>query len=121
MQKIAAAAFALCAIAAGQAWAQANPAADYPSKTIRFVVPFTTGGPNDIFARMVGQKLSERWGQQITVDNRAGANGMVGADNVAKSAPDGYTWLLANAGVFVLNPVLYSKLPYDAEKDFTPV
>src|SRR5688572_15303942 len=97
MRKIAATAFALCAIASGSAWSQADPAANYPNKTIRFVVPFTTGGPNDIFARLIGQRLAERWGQQIAVDNRAGANGMVGADNVAKSPPDGYTWLLANA------------------------
>ena len=111
---------AVLAIAsAGSALGQG--ADNYPNKPIRFIVPFTPGGPNDILARLVGQKLSERWSQQVAVDNRGGANGIIGADAAAKSPPDGYTLFLGNAGVLTTNPALYPKLPYDAERDFAPV
>ncbi|MCW5602945.1 MAG: tripartite tricarboxylate transporter substrate binding protein [Burkholderiales bacterium] len=102
--------------------AVAQVAADtYPGRQIRFVLPFVAGGPTDVLARTVAQKLSENWQQPVVVDNRAGAGGTIGADFVAKSAPDGYTLLFATAGVIAVNPGLYSKLPYDTVKDFAPV
>src|SRR5688572_10195025 len=93
----------------------------YPNKPVRIVVPYTPGGPADVLVRGLGQKLSEKWGQQIVVENKPGANEIVAAEAVAKSAPDGYTFLLASDAVFSLNSALYSKLPYDAVKDFVPV
>jgi tripartite-type tricarboxylate transporter receptor subunit TctC len=93
----------------------------WPSKPVRIVVPYTAGGPADVLVRGLGQKLSEKWGQQIVVENRPGANEIIAAEAVAKSAPDGYTFLLASDAVFTLNSSLYSKLPYDPVKDFTPV
>jgi tripartite-type tricarboxylate transporter receptor subunit TctC len=93
----------------------------YPNKPVRIVVPYTPGGPADVLVRGLGQKLSEKWGQQIVVENKPGANEIVAAEAVAKSAPDGYTFLLASDAVFTLNSSLYSKLPYDAVKDFVPV
>jgi tripartite-type tricarboxylate transporter receptor subunit TctC len=93
----------------------------YPSKPIRVVVPYTAGGPADLLVRGMGQKLGEAWGQQIIVENKPGANEMIAAQEVAKSAPDGYSYLLASDAVFALNAYLYSKLPYDPVKDFVPV
>ena len=93
----------------------------YPSKPVRIVVPYTAGGPADVLVRGLGQKLTEKWGQQVVVDNRPGANEIVAAEAVAKSAPDGYTFLVASDAVYTLNGSLYSKLPYDPVKDFTPV
>jgi tripartite-type tricarboxylate transporter receptor subunit TctC len=84
-------------------------------------VPYTAGGPADVLVRGLGQKLTEKWGQQVVVDNRPGANEIVAAELVAKSPPDGYTLLLASDAVYTLNQYLYSKLPYDPVKDFTPV
>jgi tripartite-type tricarboxylate transporter receptor subunit TctC len=95
-------------------------AQDYPRKPVRMVIPYPPGGPTDILGRVVAQKLSERLGQQVVIENKPGASGMIGADLVAKSAPDGYT-LLANASIHVINPSLYAKLRYDAIKDFAPV
>ena len=92
----------------------------YPAKPIRFVVPFTPGAINDYLARSLGQKLSESFGQQVIVDNRPGAGTIIGTDIVAKSAPDGYTMLLASTA-FAINARLYSKLPFDVERDFAPV
>jgi tripartite-type tricarboxylate transporter receptor subunit TctC len=95
--------------------------AQYPSRPIRLVVPFVAGGSTDIVARVVGQKLAEQWGRQVVVDNRAGANGVIGMDIVARAAPDGYTLVLgyiANLGTAsALNP----KLPYDPVKDYAPI
>jgi len=88
---------------------------------VRFVVGFTPGGPSDILARALGQKLAERWGQQVVVENRPGAGGNVAAEAVAKSAPDGYTWLLGNNSILATNHALYRRLPYDPLKDFAPV
>ena len=105
--------FALAALAA-----QAQP---YPTKPIRMVVPYTAGGPADLLVRALGQKLTEAWGQQVIVENKPGANEIIAAQEVAKSAPDGYNWLLASDAVYSLNPYLYSKLPYDPAKDFIPV
>jgi tripartite-type tricarboxylate transporter receptor subunit TctC len=93
----------------------------YPAKTVRIVVPYTPGGPADLLARGLAQKLGEEWGQPVIVDNRPGANEIIAAELVAKAPPDGYTLLLASDAVFSLNTYLYSKLPYDAVKNFTPV
>lgn len=93
----------------------------YPHKTIRFIVPYVAGGAGDIFARTVGQKLYEAMGQTVLIDNRPGANGIIGTDLLAKSPPDGYTIVMGNSAPFVLNPALYSKLPYDPVRDFAPV
>ena len=93
----------------------------FPEKPVRFVIGFTPGGPSDILARAVGQKLAERWGQQVVVENRPGAGGNLAAEAVAKSAADGYTWLLGNNSILATNHALYRKLPYDPVKDFAPV
>ena len=93
----------------------------YPSKPVRVVVPYTAGGPADLLVRGLGQKLTDSWGQQIIVENKPGANEIIAAQDVAKSPPDGYNYLLASDAVFALNPYLYSKLPYDPVKDFAPV
>ncbi len=106
---------ALCAAAAG-ACAQA-----YPSKPIRMVVGFPPGGGNDIIARMVGAKMQETWGEPVLIDNKPGANSIIAAEYVAKSAPDGYTLLVNATGGMSVNPVLYAKLPYDPLKDFVPI
>ncbi len=92
----------------------------FPNKPVRFIVPFPPGGPVDTTARIVAQKLSEQWGQQVLVDNRAGAGGIVGADIAAKSPPDGYTVFVCSIHHAVL-PSLKPKLPYDIEKDFVPL
>ena len=99
-----------------------NPASaqNYPVKTVRIVVPLAAGGPGDVLARAVGQKLSEITGQPVVVDNRPGANTNVGNEFVAKAPPDGYT-LLATASTLTINPALYPKLPYDAIRDFAPI
>jgi len=95
-------------------------AQSYPSKPIRLIVPWTAGGATDIFARIIGQKLTEGWGQQVVVDNRPGASGIIGFEIAARAVPDGYTILLA-AQPFTVNTSLFSKLPYDVVKDFAPV
>lgn len=107
---------ALFAIPAIATFAQA-----YPAKPVRMVVPFPAGGATDIVGRLVAQKLSEAWGQQVIVDNRGGAGGTIGSDVVAKSAPDGYTILVATSSTHAIAPSLYSKLAYDPVRDFTPV
>jgi tripartite-type tricarboxylate transporter receptor subunit TctC len=106
--------FAVLALAASACGA-------FPEKPVRFVIGFTPGGPSDILARAVGQKLAERWGQQVVIENRPGAGGNLAAEAVAKSAPDGYTWLLGNNSILATNQSLYKKLPYDPVKDFAPV
>ena len=93
----------------------------YPNRTIRLVVPFPAGGTTDILARAASQKLTESLGQPVVVDNRPGAGGNIGADMVAKSAPDGYTLLMGTVGTHAINASLYSKMPYDHVKDFTPI
>ena len=96
-------------------------AQDWPAKPIRFIAPNLPGGPTDILARLVGQKLAESLGQPVVIDNRAGAAGNIGADAVAKSAPDGYTLLMATTGVMAINQALYRNLTYDAARDLEPV
>ena len=95
-------------------------AKSYPDKPVRVVVGYSPGGLPDTIARLIGQKLSERWGQQFVVENKPGANGILGAEFVAKAAPDGYTLLLTGTP-HVISAHLYKKMPYDALKDFTPV
>jgi len=99
-------------LAAAQAW---------PAKPIKFVVPYPPGGTSDILARAVGQKLQEKWGQPVVVENKPGATGNIGADYVAKSAPDGYTMMLADIGSLAIAPSVVTTLPFDPVKDFTPV
>lgn len=98
----------------------AAPAAGYPTKAIRLIVPFAPGGSNDIMARLVGQNFTESMGQQVVVDNRAGASGIIGTDIAAKAPADGYTILMMSL-TFTVNPSLSKKLPYDTEKDLVPV
>ena len=93
----------------------------YPFRPIRLVVPFAAGGPADFLGRVVGQRLGEVLGQQVVVDNRPGANTILGAQAVAHAEPDGYTLLMAIDGTLVMNPFLYSKLSYDVAKDFAPI
>jgi tripartite-type tricarboxylate transporter receptor subunit TctC len=95
-------------------------AADYPDKPVKVVVPFAAGGPTDVMARLIAQKLSEAFKQQFYVENKPGAGGNIGMSLVAKSAPDGYTVLVASSS-FTVNPSLYAKNPYDPYKDFAPV
>ena len=93
----------------------------YPNKTVRMVIPYPAGGGTDITARPIALRLSEIWGQQFIVDNRAGGNGMIGADIVAKSPPDGYMVLVSAASEMTMNVVLFKKMPYDPVRDFQPV
>ena len=103
------------------ALACAAHAQTYPSKPIRIVVPYAAGGTSDILARQIGPKLTDAWGQPVIVENKPGANGNVGADFVAKSAPDGYTLLLTDLGGLVISASVYPKLPFNPSQDFTPV
>ncbi len=103
-------------LACSNAMAQA-----YPSKPVRFVVPYPPGGPLDEIARAAAQRLAPIWGQQVIVDNRSGAGGGIGADIVAKSPPDGYTMLLGNSGPITVNPSLRHNLQYDPQRDLAPV
>ncbi|HTP95108.1 MAG TPA: tripartite tricarboxylate transporter substrate binding protein [Burkholderiales bacterium] len=114
-----AAALALLLIAGATAHAQ-GAAAGYPAKPVRLIVPFTSGGPGDSLARIIAPKLAEVWGQQLVIDNRGGANSIVGTELGAHAAPDGYTLLMITAS-FCVNVSLYPKLPYDSVKDFAPV
>ena len=113
MKRILAALFA--AALASAAFAQA-----WPTKPIRFIVPYPPGGTSDILARTIGEKLGTALGQTIVVENKPGANGNVGADYVAKASPDGYTFLLADIGAIAISPSVYPSLPFDPVKDFSP-
>jgi tripartite-type tricarboxylate transporter receptor subunit TctC len=106
---------------AGALLSQNVALAQYPSKPVHVVVPYPAGGAVDAFARVLSQKLSELWGQQVIVDNRPGASTMIGADQVAKSPPDGYTLLLTAELTLVTVPYLHEKIPYDPLKDFAPI
>ena len=99
----------------------AAQAQSYPSKPIRLIVPYAAGGTSDILARQLGPKVSEAWGQPVVIENKTGANGNVGADFVAKSAPDGYTLLLTDVGGLVISASVYPQLPFNPAKDFTPL
>ena len=113
--KVVAIASFVATIAAGSA-----PAQTYPNRPVRVIAPFTTGSAADSLARVLGQKLTDVWGQQMVIDNRIGANGMIGTEAVAKAPPDGYTILLNNISL-AINPALYSKMPYNTLADFVPV
>ena len=93
----------------------------FPSKPIRIVVPFPAGGTSDILTRLIGGKMNEAWGQQVLADNRPGANGNIGADMVARAAPDGHTLVLMDVGNLAISPSVFAKLPFDIIKDFAPV
>lgn len=108
--------FAVFAAAANVAFAQS-----YPTRPIRILVPGPAGGTTDILARLVGQRLTESLGQSVVVDNRPGASGFIAAETAARATPDGYTLLMAYAGLLAINPSLYKKLPYDPQKDFAPI
>jgi len=110
---------ALAVSIAASASAQAQQA--YPAKPIRIIVGFSPGGGVDLIGRTIAQKLNEAWGQPAIVENRTGAGGNIGTDFVAKAAPDGYTLLMGYVGNLAINPFLFSKLPYDPVRDFTPV
>jgi tripartite-type tricarboxylate transporter receptor subunit TctC len=105
-------------LASGAALAQ--PAA-YPTRPVRVIVPFTPGGTTDIFARLVGEKLSQSLGQQFVIENRGGAGGNIGTDAVAKAEPDGYMLVMGTVGTHAINPSLYAKMPYNALTDFAPI
>ncbi len=107
----------LSALSAAPAFAQTP----YPDRPIHIVVPFPAGGPSDVMARLIGEKMGADFGQGVVIDNRPGANTLVGAELAAKAAPDGYTLFMAIDSTLVMNPYLYSKLPYDPIKDFTPI
>src|SRR5919202_1734115 len=109
--------------AAALALALTAPAAaqDYPTRPITLVVPYAAGGGNDVMARVVADKMSRVLGQQIVVENRAGAGGSIATRQVAKSAPDGYTLVIGGTGTLAVNPTLYSNVGYDPRKDFAPI
>lgn len=102
-------------------WAHAQSADSFPSRPVRMIVPFAPGGPTDIAGRVIGEKLTARWGQQVVVDNRPGAGGNVGSDIAAKSPPDGYTVVLGVTGSHAINISLMKQMPYHPLKDFEPV
>ncbi|MDH4190077.1 MAG: tripartite tricarboxylate transporter substrate binding protein [Betaproteobacteria bacterium] len=101
--------------------ADAARAQTWPTRAVHWVVPFAAGGVGDVFARSIAPKLAEAWGQPVIVENRAGANSIIGADVVAKSAPDGYTILMAIDSTLAMNQYLYAKLPFDPLRDFAPI
>jgi tripartite-type tricarboxylate transporter receptor subunit TctC len=115
--------FAALLLLAALAGATAAQAQSYPARTITLTVTAAAGGVTDVVARALGQRLAEAWGQQVVIENKGGAAHVVGAQSVAKAAPDGYSLLVAEAGTFVINPTLYGKgkLPYDEERDFIPI
>lgn len=115
--------FSVSALAAISVLALAAPASaqDYPSRTVKIVVPYTAGGGTDAVARPLAQRLSEKWGQPVIVENRPGAGTSIGAEAVARAPADGYTLLLSDATTYAVNPHVYRKLPYDPLKDFAPV
>jgi tripartite-type tricarboxylate transporter receptor subunit TctC len=114
-------AFLLVVASLSGAIAPAAGADAFPSHTVKLVVPFPPGGSLDIVGREIAQKLTEAWGQSVVVENKPGAGGNIGADFVAKSAPDGYTVVMGALSTHAVNPTLYPKMPYDAVKDFAPI
>lgn len=114
------ASFCLASAGVGNAGAQSGAGAAYPVKALRIIVPAAAGGGIDLFARLIGAKLTEAWGQSVVVDNRAGGAQTLGTDLVAKAPPDGYTLLFAS-GTHAVNPSLFRKLPYDSVRDFAPI
>lgn len=123
MKKLIKTALAACCVAAFTlpAAAQSTAGADFPNKPIKLIVPFPAGGTSDVLGRLVGEKLGDALGQPVVVENRAGANGNIGADYVARSAPDGYTVVLLDLGNLTISPSVYTNMPFDPLKDLTPV
>jgi tripartite-type tricarboxylate transporter receptor subunit TctC len=113
--------FAACLSSVLMTLTHSTAAQRYPTKPIRLIVPFAAGGSTDALARTIGQKLGDSLGQQVLVDNRAGATGNIGTDLVAKANPDGYTLVMAFDATMVINPSVYAKLPFDPVKDFAPI
>ncbi|MGZ3281870.1 MAG: Bug family tripartite tricarboxylate transporter substrate binding protein, partial [Xanthobacteraceae bacterium] len=111
---------ALSPLAWGPAAAE-DLAGNFPNRPIRMIVPFPPGGPSDIVARLIGQKMSEDWGQPVVIDNRPGGNTIIGAQVAAKAAPDGYTLFMAIDSTLVMNQYLHKTLPYDPLEDFVPI
>ena len=119
LSKLPAAALALLAASPSARRSRAQEA--YPSKPVRWIVPYSAGGLPDTIARITAQKVSESLGQQVNVENRGGAGGIPGTEAAARAAPDGYTFLIADVGQVAINPSLYAKLSYDPAKDLVPV
>ena len=111
----------LVLLAAAAPSAGQDAAKDFPSRAIHIVVPFPAGGPADVSARLIGQRMSEDWGQPVIIDNRPGGNTVIAAQQVAKAPPDGYTLLMAIDSTLVMNQYLYKSLPYDPINDFAPI
>lgn len=111
----------LAASIAGPAAAEEQSAASFPNRPIRLIVPFPAGGPSDIVARLIGQRMSEGWGQPVVIENRPGANTIIGAQAAARAAPDGYTLFMAIDSSLVMNQYLHKSLPYDPLNDFAPI
>jgi tripartite-type tricarboxylate transporter receptor subunit TctC len=112
---------AILALSASSAALGQDAAVTFPSRPIRIIVPFPAGGPSDIVARVIGQKMSEDWGQPVVIENRPGANTIIGAQAAAKAAPDGYTLFMAIDSTLVMNQYLHRSLPYDPLADFAPI
>ena len=112
---------ALVFTAASSAPSSYAEATIFPNKPVKIIVPQTTGGASDGLSRILAQELSLRWNQRVVVENRAGAGGTIGTDAVAKSPPDGYTWLMSYSGTHAINPWLYKSMPFDTLKDLTPI
>jgi tripartite-type tricarboxylate transporter receptor subunit TctC len=110
-------------IAAMLSLAMASPAMaqGWPAKSVKLIVPFSAGGTTDVVARILGQKLTEAWGQTVLIENRTGAGGNLGADAVAKAPGDGYTLLMASGSILTVNPHMYKRMPFDAQRDLVPV
>ena len=120
-QPIAAALMLTAALLVGLGASPSQAQSDYPRTTIRFIVPQAAGGSTDLVAREIGARISPALGQSIVIENRAGANGIIGTELAMKAKPDGYTMLVGGTGTLAINPSLYPKLPYDPARDFTPV
>ncbi len=103
------------------AWPLTTPAQPYPAKSIKIIVPFPAGGIADLYARLIGSRVAESWRQPVVIENRTGAGGNIGADAVAKSPPDGYTLAMSALGPHAVNVSLFSKMPYDPVRDFSPI
>jgi tripartite-type tricarboxylate transporter receptor subunit TctC len=112
---------ALALAAAGAVMPAAAQSTGFPHKTVRIIVPYTTGGSNDVIARLLAQQLQTQWGQPVVVENRPGAAGNIGSAEVAKAAPDGHTLLLTNINITSMNPALIANMPFDPQKDFAPI
>jgi len=121
MNRIRGALVALVVATTAFAAAAQDPAAQFPSRPIRIVVPFPPGGVTDRLARVIAQKMQENWGQPVVAENRPGASGMIAAEAVAKSPPDGYTLMMGHIGTHAINVSLFDKLPYDPVRDFAPI